>query len=348
MLAKSMWLTMSITFCLAWKGLRFWTYGLIILKWCVFTSLQENMYCQIKKAVTEGSLSITRDLFEHSWYIQPVHVVTTSEACLAAGRLLSLLGDYLFRLAEAIDPDCDAMTAGFSFQEVDERAQSQVANSFEGLPFLRSVAAHVELSMMLTLGLALVSMWQLYIFHQVRTRAWETLARVSKPNAGDNIWRCLYHMCDVAGLHILTPPLQHLWAGTQTSQIIGDRYHAYRARVPELVYQGWFTVSQLACLVSQADTMSTIAPVILSISTTLLVSTKQILDFVRYFPEYRQRLLEESRTHQHLARLAWNPFKLMVALVVHTLGMVAIVSRLIGVQLCESHTLLIQRLECLK
>merc|ERR1712167_466512 len=60
----------------------------------------------------------------------------------------------------------------------------------------------------------------------------------------------LHHKTDTGNLLILSFHFQGLWHEADPTKSI-DRYHGYRARVPEIVFQGWFSVSVLELLVQR-------------------------------------------------------------------------------------------------
>merc|ERR1712187_606595 len=66
----------------------------------------------------------------------------------------------------------------------------------------------------------------------------------------------LFHLSDIAGLHLLTPRLQILWQETSTTLVKatgGDRFLSYYGQVPEFLLQGWFTISAITLSIDHAD-----------------------------------------------------------------------------------------------
>merc|ERR1719506_2621133 len=95
--------------------------------------------------------------------------------------------------------------------------------------------------------MAVISLWQVYQFLNVARSFDSGLKRYAKPNSNATHGRFarLYHLSDVAGLHVIRESLKQVWQDAGGADATGDRYHSYLSRVPELIFQGWFSVTAL-------------------------------------------------------------------------------------------------------
>lgn len=127
----------------------------------------------------------------------------------------------------------------------------------------------------------------------------------------------------------------------------GDRYYSYLCRVPEMVFQGWFSVSALVFAIdsSSSDKFSML---LLSVASTCASSIISFYETAACFPSWRQNMLTPSYspTPNHVVARSWMPTKLVVCMSFHFVGFLAICVRLVGVWACNTHDFLISRISC--
>jgi len=268
---------------------------------------------------------------------------TSTELRLVYDAML-ILGDFVLRLSEAIDPDSDAMTPGISKRALSKKDNRDFSDSWIDVPLVGSFVAWLGLPCVLAAGLVSVATWQVYGFcsNFVKMRCY--LSRASAYPKAENfralIYAKIFHLSDSAGLYILSKRVHYLWMAVAPAEMAaygGDRYHSYLSRVPEMVFHGWFAVTSLTYTIDGSS--DAVFAVLFSILTTLAASIKSFYEIVSIFLPWARYV--SSRPWG-----AWHPKKLFACLVFHLLGIVTLCIRLLGVRFCDSHDFQLSTMNC--
>lgn len=145
----------------------------------------------------------------------------------------------------------------------------------------------------------------------------------------------LFHLADCGNLLSIASHLRRIAvACVHEKHFPNDRLKSYRARVPEMVFQCWFTVSVLAFTAGGSSklTLQKSAPIYVSIITSYAASFKAFWDV--------SKLLWNGATRHFV-----HP-QTRILMALHALFYSMITIRLVGVWACPSHDFKITRLRC--
>jgi hypothetical protein len=233
-------------------------------------------------------------------------------------------------LFESVDPDFDAMTPGNSRHALTNAQENRFSDSWESVPVIGSFIATRGLPMTLTTGLLIVSLYQVFLWGWAVKDARQSISQGCPPDPS----RCLpegkltlyvhiIHVADAAGLLRIAAFVEKMavpfgW--------ITNRNEFYKARVPEMVFQTWFTVSVLEFTWGNSE--SSLWPIIASVLSSYAASGKALYD--------NRKIIT--------GELPLPNFRLWLAF--HLTGFAAITLRIVGLWACPSHDLKLSQFRC--
>lgn len=250
---------------------------------------------------------------------------------------------FVIRILEAFDPDSDAMTPGIAHQSYSKAQETAFVESWASTPVIGPLVGRLGLPYMLLVGVVAYSIWQVHVFAGTVKGIELEFADPACVERRRGIYAKLYHLSDTASLHILSVLFKALWVnspGRGNKPV--DRYHSYRARVPEMVFQGWFLVDALALLMNNPESdMLNICSILFSIMTSAVASVMSFYDMASIFVPWSESMRESPR-------MKWNVLKVSFCMFVHVVASVMMVIRFIGVWTCQSHQFSVISLACSK
>jgi len=340
MLGTTTWASMPMTLCLAWYGFIWYLYIFVALKLCVVALLQ----LAIRHKITSILMEVRPKSPELMANAGVADVASQPQAELGAMFMLTFRAlkecvVFVLGMLEAVDPDTDAMTPGNAQQSLDNAAGLRFRESWADVPVVGPVIAFLGLPGVLSIGLLTITIWQIRVLMTKWSNALESLHAHRRPILYGNF----NQMADCSSLLLLASYCKHMWLAldVEASRFGGMRVTAYWARVPEMVFQAWFTVSVLELIADQDP--SIMVPVLCSIIASIVASLKSFFELawiVRPLGLWYSKL-------NHSPWYASSHFVYtLVLMVFHFLFLLCIGLRLAGVWACESHEFELRSLSC--
>lgn len=329
------WLPMPVTFALAWQGLTAWTYLFVSGKFGIVMTLQFYICHQIERALETHKMgSLRMDALDATW--TTIRFDSVCGACAGLFQIFKFLVYRCFAFFEAVDSISGVMASGSAKQAFGEKVQQEFVLSWTRLPLVGSYAAScgafLRLEFILAFGFIAISVWQ---FHRFRRDVMLVRQGIDSLacDARSHFFYYLFGLTDGAGLHILSSHMRHLWMATAPSEEAaygGDRYSAYLSRVPEMVFQGWFSVTALGLVID--GPISEIAPLLVSVITTCGASIKSFYDVAIIIRPWSKYILSlPAKVFEDVPELPYMPSILATFMTIHLLGLLAIIVRLMAI-----------------
>jgi len=343
MLGYINFITMPLTFMLAFLGYSKFVYPLIAFKAVSVGTLQGRMLRALSKwqtSKTDEQMESIRDAWMHinEMSKSPLHILAS-----------------LVDLIEVVDTDLDAMTAGNSFHAMSAAQQIIFARSWESVPLMNVVADKIGLPGMLTTLVLLYSLSQLKMFRQyihqlsAKSKYWP-LNGCSGGGGESRFWfnHHIYMAADLGGLMATVDVTGTLWKYITTPEkeeremkrwnSTADRGEGFVWKVfCEILPSAWLTISMLGLIFDTAPRL-VLVQTVMSVASSLFTSLKIEYNIVSHF--WRQMLSwEQLRNVYHIRQ----KFFLTVILLV---GITIMSFRLAGVWECPDHIWNLTSLGC--
>lgn len=331
-LGLSTWASMPIVFWLAWRGMYPCIYAFVLLKFLISVALQR---------------AICKYVLQHVTKVVGERVPGAAGAytCEAAVNFAFATFQFLVWSVEALDPDMDAMTPASAAQSFSAQSAAAFDKSWSSVLVAGRIVDYLGLPGVLTVGMVTISLCQL---NELRGQIMELYGHMAGTQCDEReVIGQLFHVADCANLLILSSCCKTLQrAMWKNHDAIGIRCAAYRSRVPETLFQSWFTVSAIAFTWNGASDAATVA-ILASTSTSIMTSLVMLIDMAVKLAPYR-RCYERQVRLGHVPG-SWHESKFVrtiVFMTVHCIGYVAIIVRLAGVFICARHNYQLSSMTC--
>mmetsp|Transcript_26686 Transcript_26686/g.46219 ORF Transcript_26686/g.46219 Transcript_26686/m.46219 type:complete len:377 (-) Transcript_26686:375-1505(-) len=320
------WMTAPISFILSWHYPSLSLYGFIGLKLLIFSGLQWTICRQLDNPPVKIEFGPLLDGPQADLACFSSQPSNLWDLCFLGYGITVSVVDFLLRFAGPVVTDADAMTPASAQRALNRTDEKVFAATWARVPVVGGLLGNWGLPDTLTAGLALVSLWQVYNFldkvWQLRSVLLDGASSFRQYHGA--VRASLFHLSDIAGLHLLTPRLQQLWQATSTPLVQatgGDRFLSYYGRIPEHLLQGWFSISAIALSINHADSEA-IGQLLAYLALISVVSIKCFYDIACIYVPWARQVRRFKK---------WHPGKLAVLMSCHIIGMTVFLIRLVSV-----------------
>lgn len=322
MLGAVTWASMPITFSLAWFGYAEYLFMFVATKFFTVSLLQIHLRIELKRFFQHWEPGSPWQLALDKADTWGIASSSIAERIVAILGLLPSLAGGIFDFMETVDPDLDTMTPGNARVALTHAQTLDFRRSWDDVPVIGVPFAYLGLPGILATGMAMIALWQIYIFC-ITIKS----ARLVIDRRFSGFYGFIFHIADCAGLLIFASRARlvhiHRWPDHAN-----DREESYLARVPEMVFQTWFTVS-VAVFTIRADTVWKSMPIFASILTSYCATAKTLYENI------------------HEMIKGYDSKTFLLAMLFHAFFYLLITARVAGIWICaETHDLQLSRMRC--